>query len=124
MQVDLKTVDVSSCALTVLATVISKQNNRAVINAGSKALALDRGAHGSELVKGYGRIIGDSRRLSRLSEEHGIIDNAGFDFAVGKRMRIIPNHACPVMNLFERAYLVEGYNVVDIIDIDARGKST
>jgi D-serine deaminase-like pyridoxal phosphate-dependent protein len=124
LQVDLGIADISACALTVLATVISKQNNRVVIDAGSKALALDRGAHGSELVKGYGSIIGDHRRISRLSEEHGIIDDAGSDFAVGEQMRIIPNHACPVMNLFEQAYLVDGYNAVDIIYINARGKST
>lgn len=123
MQVVLGTVDMSACALTVLATVVSKQNCRAVIDAGSKALSLDRGAHGNEVVDGYGWIRGDGRSLSRLSEEHGMIDN-GLGFEVGEKMRLIPNHACPVMNLFDHAYLVDGQNVVDVIDIDARGKST
>ncbi len=45
-----------SCALTVLATVISKPNHAegklAIINVGSKYLGLDRGAHGIEIVRG------------------------------------------------------------------------
>jgi len=122
-QVALGTVPMSRCALTVLATVISTPSKeRAVIDAGSKALALDKGAHGREILKGYGRIVGGGGMLSRLSEEHGVIENVTRRFKIGQKVRIIPNHACTVMNLFDYAYLVDGATVVKRYAISARGK--
>lgn len=122
-QVALGTVPMSRCALTVLATVISTPSKeRVVIDAGSKALALDKGAHGREILKGYGRIVGGGGVLSRLSEEHGVIENATRRFKIGQKVRIIPNHACTVMNLFDHAYLVDGTKVVKRYVISARGK--
>jgi D-serine deaminase-like pyridoxal phosphate-dependent protein len=60
--------------------------------------------------------------LSRLSEEHGVIENLTRRFKVGQKVRIIPNHACTVMNLFDQAYLVDGSKVVKRFVISARGK--
>jgi len=122
-QVALGTVSRNRCALTVLATVISSSSkDRAVIDAGSKALALDKGAHGRDIVKGHGRIVGGGGLLSRLSEEHGVIENLTRRFKVGQKVRIIPNHACTVINLFNHAYLVDGTKVVKSFVISARGK--
>lgn len=122
-QVALGTVTASRCALTVLATVISTPTkDRAVIDAGSKALALDKGAHGRDILKGYGKIVGGGGVLARLSEEHGVIENLTRRFKVGQKVRIIPNHACTVMNLFDQAYLVKGPDVIKRYDISARGK--
>ncbi len=122
-QVALGTVSQSRCALTVLATVISTPSKeRAVIDAGSKALALDKGAHGREILKGYGRIVGGGGMLLRLSEEHGVIENVTRRFKIDQKVRIIPNHACTVMNLFDYAYLVDGATVVKRYAISARGK--
>ena len=42
--------------------------------------------------------------------------------AVGDKVRIIPVHICPVCNLYERAYLISGDEVVQELDIAARGK--
>jgi len=60
--------------------------------------------------------------LARLSEEHGVIKNLTRRFKVGQKVRIIPNHACTVMNLFDHAYLVKGPDVIKRYDISARGK--
>lgn len=38
------------------------------------------------------------------------------------KVRIIPVHICPVCNLYERAYLISGDEVVQELDIAARGK--
>jgi len=125
IQVALGVVPVESCALSVLATVISlPAPGRAVIDAGSKSLALDRGAHGNELLPGYGKIIGKKARLERLSEEHGIIAFEDERFTLGERVRIIPNHACPVVNLFNFACLVDKDEIEDVVEIEARGKVT
>jgi D-serine deaminase-like pyridoxal phosphate-dependent protein len=108
-----------------LSTVISVPKwGRSVVDAGSKALALDRGAHGTALIKGYGKIIGGGGMLTRLSEEHGVIENVTRRFQVGRKIRIIPNHACAVMNLFDQAYLVDGDRVIKRFEIAARGKMT
>jgi D-serine deaminase-like pyridoxal phosphate-dependent protein len=39
-------------------------------------------------------------------------------------VRILPNHACVVSNLFDAVYLVSGEEVVDILPVAARGRVT
>jgi len=81
-QVSLGAVDIQQCALSVLATVISKPAaDRVVIDAGSKTFALDKGTHGSDRISGYGCILGKDADLARLSEEHGIIMHRGESFS-------------------------------------------
>ena len=94
------------CALHVLATIVSvPAPARAVIDAGSKALTSDLFG-----LDGYGRVVGrDGVRIDFLSEEHGVLrwDDDSTPFAVGDRVRVLPNHACPVSNLFDAVWLVE-----------------
>ncbi|NIQ90890.1 MAG: alanine racemase, partial [Deltaproteobacteria bacterium] len=48
---------------------------------------------------------GKKATLERLSEEHGIMTlDPTVALDIGDKVRIIPNHACAVMNLFDRAY--------------------
>lgn len=123
-QVSLNMASVSDCALTVLSSVVSRpKKSRTVIDAGSKSLALDRGAHGRETIRGFGHIVGGGGEIIRLSEEHGIIENVTRNFKLGQKIRIMPNHACTVMNLFDHAYLVDGNTVLKKYPIAARGKS-
>lgn len=125
MQVSLGSASLDQCALTVLSTVVSTPTaERAVIDAGAKALALDRGAHGHIALAGYGLVRSKDVTISRLSEEHGVIDDSGGAFAVGEKVAIIPNHACAVVNLFDYAYLVDGGRLVQTVPISARGRST
>ena len=119
-QVSLGTCGLESCAMTVLATVVSvPARGRAVVDAGSKTLSNDPlRPH----AVGYGWVLGTASRLSRLSEEHGVIDIAEGDvFHVGQRVRILPNHACVVSNLHDSLTAVRGDHVEGPLPIAARG---
>src|SRR5690606_15971851 len=87
------------CALTVLATVVSRPTeDRAIIDAGAKALTSDLlGLTGHGYIEAYPGAV-----VVGLSEEHGTIDlSACADKPkIGEKLRIIPNHACVVSNLF------------------------
>ncbi|MCX7737204.1 MAG: alanine racemase [Candidatus Kapabacteria bacterium] len=125
IQVSLGVAKIEQCALSILTTVISKpSNDRVIIDAGSKALHTDRGAHGNDKIKTYGNVLNKNCSILRLSEEHGFIYHNGEQFSIGEKIRIIPNHACAVCNLFDYAYLIEDNKVKDIIEISARGKMT
>lgn len=109
------------CALTVLATVISlPEPGRAVLDAGSKALAADLCAdpgHGV-LMEYPGAVV------TKLSEEHGVVDLSGAEKrpVVGERVRIIPNHACVVSNLYDVVHLLRDSGV-EPVPVAARGRS-
>jgi D-serine deaminase-like pyridoxal phosphate-dependent protein len=124
------------CALTVLATVVSKPaRDRLVLDCGSKTLSSDQ-ARGFTNPTGYGAILpldGSSRdredptlTIERLSEEHAVVRAAGGapPLEPGDRVRVLPNHACVVTNLVDAVYLVEGESVVDRLQVAARGKIT
>jgi D-serine deaminase-like pyridoxal phosphate-dependent protein len=58
-----------------------------------------------------------------LSEEHGVIAVAeGEGFEVGERVRVLPNHACVVSNLFDRLWAVRGEKVEAAFAVAARGR--
>lgn len=94
------------CALQVVATVVSRPTPmRAIMDAGSKALSSDLLG-----LEDYGMIpLAPRARISSLSEEHGIIDLTASDWdpQVGDRVRVLPNHACVVSNLFDYVILIE-----------------
>jgi D-serine deaminase-like pyridoxal phosphate-dependent protein len=125
MQVGLGSAQRSDCALSVLTTVISRpSSDRAVIDAGSKTFALDRGAHGLEALLGYGEDHEFGLVLDRLSEEHGVIllDSAQDAMVqVGDRLRILPNHACTTANLAEALYGMRNGRVVEVLPVLVRG---
>jgi D-serine deaminase-like pyridoxal phosphate-dependent protein len=109
------------CALTVLATVVSRPTeNRAIIDAGSKALTSDTlGMVGFGLIEAYPDAV-----IVGLSEEHGTVDLSACAIKprIGDKLRIIPNHACVVSNLFDRVTLISDDQVVETIDVAARGR--
>ncbi|MHB0884794.1 MAG: alanine racemase [Bacillota bacterium] len=130
IQIGLGVVPEERCSLRVMATVISRPaEDRLVLDAGSKTLGLDRGAHGTSVVQGFGRIIGwPGLRLERLSEEHGVAiltpEAAGAPLPrLGQAVEIIPNHACVVANLARTLAVVEGDRVVDLWPVAASGRS-
>ena len=108
------------CALSVLSTVVSTPNeNRAVIDAGSKVLTADLvGLEGHGYVVGRPEIV-----IDLLNEEHGrMVSASATGLTVGEKVRIIPNHACVVANMLDRVALVRGSKQVGIADVPARGK--
>ncbi len=124
IQTGLGSCQIEDCALTVLATVISiPEKNRVIIDAGAKALNLDKGVSEKLSPEGYGYVTGKKCLIERLSEEHGIIAHSGEHFYIGEKLRIIPNHACVVTNLFDIAFLVDNNEIVGQYSIKARGMS-
>lgn len=121
IQVSLGLVSADECALTVSSVVMSRPaDDRAVIDAGSKSLGLDKGVHGSLAIRDFGHILNTSGRLVRLSEEHGVVEiPKDSNLQVGDRVRILPNHACSVTNLHDRFYGLRGENVEAEMLIDA-----
>ena len=108
------------CAVTVLATVVSTPTpDRAIIDAGSKALTSDLlGLSGYGIVRDLG-----GARVYDVNEEHGYLDisSASPKPRVGDLVRITPNHVCPVSNLFDRVVMVEGDRILGAVRVDARG---
>lgn len=120
-QVALGTCRLEDCAMTVLATVVSvPARDRAVLDAGSKTLSTDPLRPKGE---GHGWVLRTASRLSRLSEEHGVVAVApGDSFRVGQRVRVLPNHACVVSNLHDRLAAVRGGRVEGELEVAARGR--
>jgi D-serine deaminase-like pyridoxal phosphate-dependent protein len=121
--VDAESADFADCALTVLVTVVSRSaSQRAIIDAGSKTLSADRLLSGDQ--RGYGYLLGHPElRVQELSEEHGHLSIPGDSpIRIGDRLRVVPNHVCPCINLHDRVYVTEGEHVVDEWRVAARGK--
>lgn len=110
------------CAAHVLATVVSVQRGRALLDAGSKALTSDARPSGVTATTGYGRLVDQGLVVTRLSEEHGVVEGpAAEQLEVGQKVRILPNHICPVVNLFSTMCLVRGDRVLRELAVAGRG---
>ncbi len=103
-------------SLFVLATVMSAPaGDRAVVDAGLKALAVDSG-----LPQVYG-----ARGLTfvKATDEHGAI-SVGADaqpLAIGDRLWLVPGHCDPTVNLYDWIVGVRGQRVECLWPIAARG---
>jgi len=123
VQVSLGAASYQDCALTVLASVISQVDDHTyLMDAGSKCLGLDQGAHGSTLVRGYGKIMGhDDCDIVSVSEEVGkIVCHGTVSLSVGEKISIIPNHACVVANLTSYLYTHQNKTITGSIPVDIR----
>ena len=134
-QLALGAASLDDCALTVLATVVSKHPGRIVLDCGSKTLTNDQ-ARGISAATGYGAVLaGDSDALDyareidetltieRLSEEHATVRVTGTTrLEPGDRVRVVPNHSCVVSNLVDVVRLVEADQVIDTLPVAARGR--
>lgn len=110
-------------AAHVLATVVSIHDGRAILDAGSKSLTSDSRAGGVTATAGYGLLVDEELTLTRLSEEHGVIEDPGVGrLKVGQKVRILPNHICPVVNLFPAMYLTRGELVERELTAACRGQ--
>jgi D-serine deaminase-like pyridoxal phosphate-dependent protein len=109
------------CALTVLSTVVSRPvPGRALIDAGSKALTMDLiGQTHYGVVRG----LGDAP-VYELNEEHGYLDVSAAPEPpqIGDLVRVVPNHVCPVSNLYDEVVILRGDEVLGAVPVDARGK--
>lgn len=127
IQVALGVATIEQCAFTVLASIASQpQPDLFIIDAGSKCLGLDKGAHGVALLNGYG-IVKDHPELvvEGLSEEVGKIRITGeTTLKVGDKIQIIPNHACASANMTSYIYGIKDEIIHSLFTVDARGNSS
>src|SRR5687767_15065254 len=123
-QVALGAATLDDCALTVVATIVSKPAaDRIIFDSGSKTLTND-GARGFTPAPGFGVVVDHPNLLiERLSEEHATVKvtNGSTPLEPGDRVRIVPNHSCVVSNLVDQAWLVDG-DAAAPLPIAARGK--
>ena len=118
--------DWKDCAATLMVTVVSTSRpDQIIVDGGSKAFSSDRLVISPEVT--FGRVVeAPEARFHKMNEEHGFIDvsRVGRGFAIGERVRIIPNHVCTAMNLHDRVYGVRGDEVEAEWSVDGRGKLT
>jgi D-serine deaminase-like pyridoxal phosphate-dependent protein len=134
-QVSLGAAAWDDCALTVLARVVSKPAaDRVILDSGSKTLTNDL-ARGFSPSPGYGAVLqsitGEQKQdeglvIERLSEEHANVGvkSGRSRLRPGDLVRVVPNHSCVVSNLVDAAWLMDGEQVVDRVEISARGRIT
>lgn len=130
-QVALGAASWDDCALTVLARVVARPaTDRVILDCGSKTLTNDQ-ARGSGNTAGYGtvcRALHDTKPdeallVERLSEEHATVKVlSSTALAPGDLVRVVPNHSCVVSNLVDAVWLVDGDEVMDRMDVSARGR--
>ena len=114
------------CAATVLTTIISKPtSDRLIGDSGAKALTAQSRGAGLCQTEGKGIVKGSKMPVTNVYDEHTILysEELHRELFIGNKIEIIPNHICPVVNLFDRAYLVSCGEVVAELDIACRGKT-
>ena len=101
-------------SLFVWTTVMSRPTaERGVVDAGLKASSVDSGmprvadVEGAEYVK--------------ASDEHGVLKLTGARLAIGDKLKLIPGHCDPTVNLYDHYVCVRGGKVEAIWPITARG---
>jgi len=121
MQVEIGTCTKGDIALTVLASVIGRNEseNRVLIDAGALALSKDRSTQATPHDAGYGEVwdLGGHVSLGpcnvqRVYQEHGVVTSSEplpFEqLVIGAKVRIGPNHACITAAAHDRYYVVDG----------------
>lgn len=122
-QVTMGNATLEDCALSVLATVVSRPvERRYVLDAGLKSLAGEDYGWGT-----YGQLLEHPDVvISWAAEEHGVIDVppdvADPGFRIGDRVRVVPNHACGLANMHDELVVVDDGRVVDRWPLIARGR--
>jgi D-serine deaminase-like pyridoxal phosphate-dependent protein len=114
-------------AVSVLATVISHQNSlpHCIVDAGALAMSKDDGPPPGKR-RGLGPVLRglaggalDPRiNLTHVSQEHGFVEGPDAAdirgrYAIGERLRILPNHSCLTAAMFDEYWVVEGEKVLD-----------
>lgn len=122
-QWELGTIEPATIALTARATVVSRRENVAIVDAGSKILGADRAAYAS----GFGRLLDHpDARITALSEHHATITFPS-DAVVpplGTVLRVVPNHVCNAVNLVDNLIVERDGGEVAAWAVAARGANT
>ena len=102
-------------AFFVLGTVVSRPApDRCVADAGHKSTTKD---HGLPRVHGV-----EGATVTSLNDEHATIAiPPAAPIRIGDRIRLVPSHTDPTMNLHDVVYAFDGDRVIDVWPIEARG---
>ncbi len=130
MPLRLNLIELNQIALSVLATVVSQNSDYFIIDAGSKTLSSDKGAHGMSGMEGFGLAYPANRFedkdykmiVARLSEEHGFVLRKDFNLEIGAKLRLVPNHSCVVANLLDTYTVLKDGHITEQWEIAARGR--
>jgi D-serine deaminase-like pyridoxal phosphate-dependent protein len=105
-------------ALTVLATVIHRSGDLAILDCGRKSIGIDRTP--PEVVGGAGTIRFEHGEYF-VHEEHTALDlPPGATLAVGDRVELMPGYAPTTVNFYDCYYVVDDSKVTDVWPILAR----
>ena len=112
---------IEDCALRVFTSVVSRAGvNRGILDAGSKTFTSDPGG-----LQGHGLILEHPQaQIHKMAEEHGFLDLSECDRRpdVGDILRVVPNHVCVVVNMFDQLVAVRHNSIVDVLRVEARGR--
>jgi D-serine deaminase-like pyridoxal phosphate-dependent protein len=102
-------------AFFVLGTIVSRPAlDRCVADAGHKSTTKD---HGLPRVHGI-----EGATVTSLNDEHATMAiPAAATIRIGDRIRLVPSHTDPTMNLHDVVYAFEGDRVIDVWPVAARG---
>ena len=59
-----------------------------------------------------------------MAEEHGFLELSECDKRpeIGDIVRVVPNHVCVVVNMFDELVVVSDNRIVDVLSVEARGR--
>jgi D-serine deaminase-like pyridoxal phosphate-dependent protein len=99
-------------SLTIQATVISRQSDKVIVDAGNKSVADPADV----------TIAGHDLKVSRFDEEHGIFSAPdGTSLRVGDAVALVPGYSPSTVNWYDAYHIVRDEVVVDIWPIIPRG---
>jgi D-serine deaminase-like pyridoxal phosphate-dependent protein len=99
-------------ALFCCATVLSRQGDRAVIDAGLKSLSAEYG---------MSRPVPEGMEITVLSDEHAqVVLPPAHPLAIGDRLLVIPAHIDPTMNLHSSVFAFDAECGVETWPVDGR----
>lgn len=105
-------------ALTVLATIISRSKDTAVLDCGRKSIGIDRTP--PEVVGDLGSIRFEHGEYF-VHEEHTVLDlPSGSGLSVGDRVELMPGYSPTTVNFYDIYYVVSEGTVIDVWPIYAR----
>jgi D-serine deaminase-like pyridoxal phosphate-dependent protein len=108
-------------SLFILATVMSRAPGHAVLDVGLKTHSVDSGMPLVHADAGGRPLAGLEYR--KASDEHGVVFAAAGSTlpAVGARLRLIPGHIDPTVNLHDWIVGIRDGRVAELWPVDARG---
>jgi len=122
-QVALGSIAPDAPAAVIAARVVSLNTaaRRFVIDAGAKTLTKDVPAY----LAGHASIPELGAVVDRVSDYHGVVEvkDGGSLPEIGQVVLAVPNHICPVVDLFATFLVARDGAIIDTWRVDARGRS-